>query len=106
VSVWLPSLPGAGVKVTEHDPEAPLFAESVQAAPPESDPLPPEKSTAPPGLPAEPESVSLTVAVHVVGPFTATEEGEHVNEVDVDLGDTEIGNPVVSAESAKLPVAA
>jgi len=106
VSVWLPSPPEAGVKVTEHDPELPLPAESGHAALLENDPLPPENSTVPSGLPADPELVSLTVAVHVVGPFTGSEDGEHASEVDVERLTTEIVAPAVSAESEKLPVAA
>ncbi|HEY5987178.1 MAG TPA: hypothetical protein VIV12_12510 [Streptosporangiaceae bacterium] len=88
------------MNVTEHHPEAPPFGESVHAPAFAKTPLPPENSTVPPGLPAEPESVSLTVAVHVVVPFTGTVDGAQATWVEVDRGVTVRLAPVESAEPA------
>jgi len=72
------------VNAAEHDPESPsLLGTRVQAAESENDPLPPENSTVPAGLPGEPASVSLTVAWHVVEPFTSTVDGEQLTLAEV-----------------------
>lgn len=51
-------------------------------------PPPVENPTAPVGVVALPESVSVTVAVHVVWAFTGIDAGVQTTAVEVVLGDT------------------
>ena len=78
-----PSVPGAGVKVTEQvaeDPEPDKVHEPEPLNVPE---VVAENETVPVGVVLPVEAVSVTVAVHVVGALTAMDAGEQVTLVVV-----------------------
>ncbi len=82
--VWVPSVPGLGVKVTEQLPAARVHVEGLKLPD-----LALVKVTLPVGVTAVPGEVSLTMAVHVVAAFTGSEEGAHTTLVEVERFATE-----------------
>ena len=84
----VPSLPSAGVKLTEQlaTPVVPVAASEQLVG----EKVPPlltsvaHVSTVPVGVVFVPPLVSLTVAVHDVDTLTATDDGVHATDVDVE----------------------
>jgi hypothetical protein len=87
VMFWIPSLPGAGVKLTEHLATPVETWDRVQLA---GEKLPPRLTlvaqplTDPVGVVAVPPLLSVTVAVQTMGALTAIELGVQLTEVEVD----------------------
>lgn len=79
----LPSEPGLGVYITEHDPATRVQVVELNV------PEPLELNvTVPVGVISVPGLVSVTVAVHVAAAFTGSGLGVHVTDVSVDRLET------------------